>query len=343
MSPHAAPAAVKSDVLVLFAGAGDSAGAAHEPAVELKLDSVTPKEQLCADLSATLSADSVVRLDEALAKRTTLRVGGPADLYAEPASEVDLARVLAFCAARQLHFTLLGRGSNLLIKDAGIRGVVICLAHPNFSRLEIVGDKLRCGAGVKLKTVSVEARRHALAGLEFLEGIPGSVGGALRMNAGAMGAWMFEVVDAVRFMDCAGRVHERHASEVPVEYRACPLLKTHIALGAVLTGRAATPAMIAERMNTFSAKRWASQPAAPSAGCIFKNPRTIPAGKLIDELGLKGTRVGGAVVSDVHGNFIVNDGHATAQDVLSLIEVIQQRVLAARGIELETEVEILGD
>jgi UDP-N-acetylenolpyruvoylglucosamine reductase len=215
--------------------------------------------------------------------------------------------------------------------------------HPNFSRLEIRGERLSCGAGVKLKNVSVEARRHGLAGLEFLEGIPGSVGGSLRMNAGAMGSWMFEVVESVRFMDYGGQVHERKASEIYVEYRGCPLFKDHIALGAVLKGVAADKETIAQRMNTYSHKRWESQPAAPSAGCIFKNPKTISAGKLIDELGLKGTRVGAAVVSDVHGNFIINEGGASARDVLNLIEIVKQRVKESRGIDLQTEVEIIGE
>jgi UDP-N-acetylenolpyruvoylglucosamine reductase len=194
-----------------------------------------------------------------------------------------------------------------------------------------------------LKTVAVEARRAGLAGLEFLEGIPGSVGGAMRMNAGAMGSWMFDVIESIRFMDYSGQAHERKAGEVYVEYRGCPLFKDHIALGAVLQGQPATKEVVAQRMNQFSSKRWESQPAAPSAGCIFKNPQEMPAGRLIDELGLKGTRVGGAVVSDVHGNFIVNEGNATAQDVLNLIAVIKQRAKDARGIELQTEVEILGE
>jgi UDP-N-acetylenolpyruvoylglucosamine reductase len=221
--------------------------------------------------------------------------------------------------------------------------VVICLAHPNFSRIEVEGEKIHCGAGAKLKAVAIEARRHDLAGLEFLEGIPGSMGGAMRMNAGAMGSWMFEVVERIRFMDYSGQTHERAAAEVTVEYRGCPLFKNHIAIGAVLKGQRASREAIRQRMDTFSSKRWASQPNQSSAGCIFKNPPTIPAGRLIDELGLKGTRVGGAAVSDVHANFIVNDGTATAQDVLNLIAVIQQRAKSARGINLETEVEILGE
>ncbi len=341
--PGAVRAAMLPGDLVLFLGAGDITKAAHELAAELSKESIVPKEQLLTRLSGKLSPDSILRADEPLAKRTTLRVGGRADFYAEPASEADLAQVVQFCAEQKLPFTILGRGSNLLIKDGGIRGFVICLARPCFSQVEVHGDRLRCGAGAKLKLAAVEARRHGLTGLEFLEGIPGSVGGALRMNAGAMGSWMFEAVESIRFMDYSGNIEERKASEVYVEYRGCPLFKTHIALGAVLIGQPASPEVIAQRMNQFSAKRWESQPAAPSAGCIFKNPKTIPAGKLIDELGLKGTRVGAAVVSDVHGNFIVNEGGATAGDVLNLIAIIKQRAKEARNIDLETEVEILGE
>jgi UDP-N-acetylenolpyruvoylglucosamine reductase len=340
---RAVRAAMLPGDVVLFLGAGDITQAAHELTAELRNEAVTPNEKVCAELTVILSGNSVVKSDEPLAKRTTLRVGGRADFYVEPASEEDLARVLRFCTQDQLKFTMLGRGSNLLIRDGGIRGVVICLCHPNFSRLEIVGEEIRCGAGVKLKAVAVEARRAGLTGLEFLEGIPGSLGGSMRMNAGAMGSWLFDVVDRIRFMDYSGNVQERKASDVNVEYRGCPLFKDHIALGAVLKGVSASKEAVTARMEKFSAKRWESQPKESSAGCIFKNPKTIPAGRLIDELGLKGTRVGGAMVSDVHGNFIVNDGHATARDVLNLIEVIKERARSARGIELETEVEILGE
>jgi len=147
----------------------------------------------------------------------------------------------------------------------------------------------------------------------------------------------------VRYMDYHGGIHERAAREVPVEYRACPLLRSHIALGAVFAGSPKPSAEIEQCMRNYSEKRWASQPAAPSAGCIFKNPGTIPAGKLVDELGLKGTRVGGAVVSAEHGNFIINDGGATAADVLALIAVLQSRVQAERGLALHPEVEIIGE
>jgi len=340
---RAVRAAMLPGDLVLFLGAGDITRAAHDLAVELNQECIVQNEHLFARFAEKLSADSVIRADEPLAKRTTLRVGGRADLYIEPASESDLAQVLNLCGELHLPFIVLGRGSNLLIKDGGIRGVVICLAHRQLAQVDVQGEHLHCGAGAKLKAVAVEARRRGLAGLEFLEGIPGSVGGALRMNAGAMGSWMFEAVESVRFMDYSGKIHERKASEVYVEYRGCPLFKNHIALGAVLKGQVAPREVITQRMNQFSAKRWESQPAASSAGCIFKNPPTIPAGKLIDELGLKGMRVGAAAVSEVHGNFIVNEGGATARDVLNLIETIKQRAKSVRGIELETEVEILGD
>ena len=330
--------------LVVFLGAGpDITNVAHELAAQLREEGARVKDDVFADLAARLSRQTIVRRDEPLARRTTLRVGGTADIYVEPASEGELAEVLKFCASYSLPFVMLGRGSNLLIRDGGIRGVVISLAHAHFSRIDVAGDKIHCGAGLKLKTVAVEARRHGLTGLEFLEGIPGSVGGAMRMNAGAMGAWIFDVIERIRFMDYSGQVHEHPAAEINVEYRGCPLFKNHIALGAVLKGQLAPNEAIKERMNAFSRKRWDSQPNQPSAGCIFKNPNPIPAGKLIEELGLKGTRVGGAMVSDVHANFIVNDGTATARDVLNLIEIIRQRAKSTRGIELETEVEILGE
>ncbi len=338
-------AVIQPGDLVLFLGAGDITNAAHQLADQLRMNGdATPRATgLAARLQALLSPDALFVCDEPLARRTTLRVGGRADYFIEPAGEDDLAALLRFCAQEQLPFTIIGRGSNLLIRDGGIRGVVISLGHEAFSRVQIVGDHLHCGAGAKLKTVSVEARRAGLAGLEFLEGIPGSVGGALRMNAGAMGSWMFEVVERVRFMDFNGAVHERRASEVNVEYRGCPLFKTHFALGAVLRGTAEPKEVIQERANAYNAKRWETQPPQPSAGCIFKNPKSIPAGKLIDELGLKGTRRGGAMISPVHGNFIVNEGGATAKDVLDLIQFVKETAKARRGIELETEVEILGE
>ena len=180
---------------------------------------------LAEGLVRRVSSATVIRREEPLAKRTTLRVGGPAEVYVEPASEAELAEVVRFVAERGVSLFVLGRGSNLLVRDGGIRGVVIALAHPAFSAVEVVGERIRCGAGAKLKQVAVEAKRAGLSGVEFLEGIPGSVGGALRMNAGAMGAWSFEVVESIRLMDYAGRILEKSVAEVPTEYRVCPMLK----------------------------------------------------------------------------------------------------------------------
>ncbi len=307
------------------------------------LNAASHHEEICHDLQQEL-LDSVARHDEPLAKRTTLRVGGRADIYIEPASERDLARALEFCSRRQIPVFMLGRGSNLLIRDEGIRAVVICLCHAVFCQTQWEGSELRCGAGAKLKAVSARAREASLTDLEFLDGIPGSVGGALRMNAGAMGGATFDVVKDVRLMDPYGRVHERVVAQVPSDYRCCPVFKSHIALGATFRGQPASKELIARRTKEFNERRWQSQPKEASAGCIFKNPaKTISAGKLIDDLGLKGARAGGAVVSNVHANFIINDGNATARDVLELIQIIQTKVKEERGIDLQTEVEIVGE
>jgi UDP-N-acetylenolpyruvoylglucosamine reductase len=304
---------------------------------------VMNKEQIFADLKHVLSPESILRMDESLAKKTTLRVGGPADVYVEPCSEFDLARVFRFCAQADIPFTVLGKGSNLLIRDGGIRGVVCRLIHRSFSEIKVSGQYLRCGAGASLKDVANTARQNCLAGLEFLGGIPGSVGGALRMNAGAMGSATFERVEHVRYMDREGEAHEVLVTEVKSQYRSCPMLKTHIALGAIFRGDPDSKEAIVARTDDFNNRRWKTQPKDPSAGCIFKNPETIPAGKLVQELGLKSQRVGGAKVSPIHGNFIVNEKNATARDVLELIEMIRDKAKAERGIELETEVEILGE
>jgi len=178
--------------------------------------------------------------------------------------------------------------------------------------------------------------------LEFMEGIPGSLGGALRMNAGAMGRQTFDVVEWVRYISYAGDVYDADAKALPVTYRRCPLFDSHIALSAILRGVKTEKKSIDSRLREFAKRRWSSQPAKPSAGCIFKNPQTIPAGRLIEELGLKGMTVGGARVSKLHGNFIVNEGKATASDVLELIAAIRERARKERGIDLEPEVLILG-
>jgi UDP-N-acetylmuramate--alanine ligase len=329
---------------VLFLGAGDVTIAAAELVKQLQTEmSLSNNQQLLDELGTRLSDDSIIRANEPLAKKTTMRVGGPAEIYVEPASEEDLATLIRFCNEKTVALTALGRGSNLLIRDGGVRGVVMSFAHEKFAKIEAEGLRLHCGAGARLKTVAVEARNHEISGLEFLEGIPGSVGGALRMNAGAMGSEMFDYVERMRFMDRNGDVHEVTPADIEVKYRSCPMLQDAFAIGAVLRGETASRDEIEARMKNYSQKRWGSQPAASSAGCIFKNPTEIAAGKLVDELNLKGMRVGGAMVSDVHGNFMVNAGQATARDVLELIAMVQRKVKEARGIDLHAEVQVIGD
>ena len=301
------------------------------------------REEFLRKLQPRLDVGTVLRLDEPLSRRTTLRVGGPADLYVEPASEADLAAVVQQALEEGIPWMILGRGSNLLVRDGGIRGIVIHLGQPVFSRISIADNRLECGAGARMRNVAFEAKKASLTGLEFLEGIPGTIGGGLRMNAGAMGSSMMAVAETLRYMTPQGEIVERPVSEIPVEYRSCPLLLTNIALGAVLVGEAAPREIVEQRMNECSRKRWDSQPAAPSAGCIFKNPVTVPTGKLVQELGLKGTRRGGAVISDVHGNFIVNDENASARDILELIGLVKEKALSERQIELHTEVQIVGE
>ncbi len=294
-------------------------------------------------LREAVSADTAVRLREPMSRHTTLRVGGPAEVWVEPASETDLGATLRLAREHGLSLLVLGRGSNLLVRDGGVRGVVVHLGHERFSQVAAEGTQLRCGAGARLKAAAMEARRHGLAGLEFLEGIPGSVGGALRMNAGAHGGAMCDALVEVRLMDLSGFVRLVPAAELRPEYRCCPVLRDHVAIEAVLRGTPDDTAAIEQRMRTFNERRWASQPAAPSAGCVFKNPSDLPAGKLVDELGLKGTGIGGARVSQEHGNFIVTTAGATSVDVLALIALIRERALSERGIRLETEVQIVGE
>jgi UDP-N-acetylenolpyruvoylglucosamine reductase len=308
------------------------------------MSEIMAAEELIVDQIRAALPGAIVRAGEPLSKRTTFRAGGRAEVYVEPSSEDDLARLVQICREREIPMMVLGRGSNLLIRDGGIRGVVVCLAHPAFCAIEVYGRQIRCGAGAKLKEVSARAREAGLAGLEFLEGIPGSVGGALRMNAGAMGSATFGVATQVRFMDELGQIHELSAAGMTPGYRDCPLLKNCIALSATFRGEPAAREIIAARSEEFNQRRWRSQPKEPSAGCIFKNPSSaLSAGQLIDQAGLKGARVGGASVSGVHANFIVNDGTASARDILELIELIQSRVKTVRGIALETEVRIVGE
>ncbi|WP_048810219.1 UDP-N-acetylmuramate--L-alanine ligase [Candidatus Methylacidiphilum infernorum] len=295
------------------------------------------------ELKTKVSAETKLLMNEPLSRHTTLRVGGPAEIWAEPATEEDLSTLLCFAAENHLPVVLIGRGTNLLVRDGGIKGLCIHLGHPHFCSIHFSGNSIYAGSGAKLRTIVYEAKKQGLGGLSFLEGIPGSLGGALRMNAGAMGGAIMDVVKRVRFMDLKGNRGEIDRENLEVYYRKVPFFETHIALSAQLIATPMDRELIARQLKEFSSKRVETQPAGSSAGCIFKNPKEIPAGKLIEELGLKNVSIGKARVSEEHGNFIVNDGGARAKDILELIALIQKVALEKRGINLETEVVILGE
>ncbi len=320
--------------LVLSLGAGNI----HEQLSILAADLVIAEQ-----LKAIVGETGKVRLYEPLSKHTTLRVGGPAQFWVEPQTEKTFAELIRFCRGENLPLFVMGRGSNLLIRDGGLRGVVVHPCGGDFDKIEVNGCEITAGVGAKLREVAYAAKTAGIGGLEWMEGIPGAVGGGLRMNAGAMGAQTFQNVVRVRYLDANGEAHTKTRDELEVHYRNFPLLEKNFAVCAVFRGNPAPLEEIVRKLEASQEKRRTSQPAAKSAGCIFKNPDSCPAGKLIDELGLKNSRVGKARVSEVHGNFIVNDGGATAAEMLELIERIKATARAKRGIELETEVQIVGE
>ncbi|PYK10963.1 MAG: UDP-N-acetylenolpyruvoylglucosamine reductase [Verrucomicrobia bacterium] len=320
--------------LVLSLGAGNI----HEQLSILAADLVIAEK-----LKVVVGEEGDVRLYEPLSKHTTLRVGGPAQFWVEPRNEKAFSDLIRFCRDENLPLFAMGRGSNLLVRDGGIRGVVVHPRGGDLDKIQVNSSEITAGAGVKLREIAYAARASNLGGLEWMEGIPGAVGGALRMNAGAMGAQTFESVTRIRYLDAEGNPHVKDRDELEVFYRRFPLLENNFAISATFRTQPAERAEIDRRLRKSQEKRRTTQPIAKSAGCIFKNPDSIPAGRLVDELGLKNSRVGNARVSEVHGNFIVNDGGATAAEMLQLIDKIQSAARAMRGIELETEVEIVGE
>ena len=284
------------------------------------------------------------KLYEPMKRHTTMLVGGPAQYWMEPHSFYGFAFLVDYCRERGIPVRVVGRGSNLLVRDGGIRGAVI---HPTggvFSDVSVDAKGLvTAGVGVRLKKLASIAGGSGIGGFEWMEGIPGNVGGALRMNAGAMGIETFDQVVRVTFLDEDGVIRTRERDEIVACYRNVTELRRNFALQAVFKGRTDTQSNIKQRWEASRDKRKASQPVAASAGCTFKNPEEIPAGKLIDSLGLKGRSHGHAAVSDIHGNFIINQGGATATEILNLIDSIKQTSLEERGIELETEIKILGE
>jgi UDP-N-acetylmuramate--L-alanine ligase/UDP-N-acetylenolpyruvoylglucosamine reductase len=301
-------------------------------------------DRWAAKLRPLLSPETRFVREESLAQRTTMRVGGAARVYAEPCNEADLQILVTRSKADGVSLFMLGRGSNLLVPDEGVEGLVIALNHPFWSAFTPQADgRIWVGAGLRLKNLCGLAAKAGFHGFEFLEGIPGCVGGALRMNAGAMGGWTFDVVEEVRLLQADGRIVQLPKSAMDVDYRHCGGLDEAIALGAWLRPKAnQDPEAVAAQIEAYRRKRQASQPREPSAGCIFKNPDGDSAGRLIDECGLKGQKVGDALVSPVHANFIVNTGSASASEVIALVRRVRAAVRLRKGIDLEPEVILYG-
>jgi len=290
--------------------------------------------------SFTSGFDEIVRSHEPLAPRTWMGIGGPAELFAEPRSVDELQSVVRRAAAEGLPIRVLGGGSNLLVRDEGVAGVVIQLSAAAFHQIQVANQVVTAGGGARLGHVISTTVRSGLAGLETLVGIPGTIGGALHGNSGSHGGDIGQWTCQAEVMTRGGEIIQRQREELVFAYRHSSLDELVI-LQAQFELETEDPQELTKRMQKQWIVKKASQPLAhQSAGCIFKNPRGISAGMLIDQAGLKGTRVGGAEVSDRHANFIVVDRDASSHDVLQLIDLMRSRVAEQLGVELELEIEI---
>ena len=282
-----------------------------------------------------------LRANVPLSRFMWFRVGGPAEYLFEPADPDDLSRFLAALPG-DMPVTAIGVGSNLLVRDGGIPGVVVRLGR-SFSAIQRDGTRMRAGAGAMDVTVARTARDAGIAGLEFLSGIPGTIGGALRMNAGAYGREIGDVLVSADALDRSGRAHRLGPAELGFGYRECALPQGWIFTGAVLRGETGSSEGIAARMSEIAAARSQDQPIRErTGGSTFKNPPGTNAWTLIDRAGCRGLTRGGAQVSPLHCNFLINTGGATAADLEGLGEEVRDRVEAATGIRLEWEIRRLG-
>lgn len=285
-----------------------------------------------------------VLINEPMRQHTSFRIGGPADIFVEPYDMNELGTVLRICSETGNKPTVVGNGTNLLVSDLGIRGVVIHVSD-NLSRIQVDGEEITAEAGISLVKLASEALAHSLTGLEFASGIPGSLGGAVAMNAGAYGGEMKDVVTEARCFSQDGELIHLVGEQLEFGYRTSSI-QTHgyIVAEAVMRLQYGDRDAIRAKMNELNALRREKQPLSlPSAGSVFKRPPGYFAGKLIQDAGLRGYRIGGAQVSEKHCGFIVNVGGATASDVLQLIRHVQKEVKAQFGVELETEVRIIGE
>jgi UDP-N-acetylmuramate dehydrogenase len=282
----------------------------------------------------------ITRADVPLAPFTWLKVGGPAQLFVEPRDLDELQAVVQQCHAENLPVRVLGGGSNLLVRDEGVSGVVLRLVGDAFEFVRVEGETIRAGAGALLSRVISRSVEAGLTGMEGLVGIPGTIGGALRGNAGGRSGDIGDVTASVTVLTGAGERHVRRGEELTFEYRSSSINELAI-LSADFTLHTGDPDAIAQKLRKLWLMKKSSQPLAfQSAGCVFKNPRSLSAGTLIEQAGLKGTRIGSVEISDRHANFIVTNPGATAREVLQLIDVVRTRVAEVHGVELELELQV---
>jgi len=291
-------------------------------------------------MSSLDNFNEITRRDEPLAHFTYMKVGGPADYFIQPRDRDELTEVVRCCHENEIPVHLLGGGSNLLIRDEGVRGVVLSLGGENFSRIEIDGGTVRSGPAVLLSQLISQTVKAGLAGLETLAGIPGTVGGALHGNAGGRGGDIGQFVTNVIVLTGKGETFTRTEDELSFAYRYSSINELAI-LECVFQLQEDDPDEITRRMRKLWIMKKATQPLTfQSAGCIFKNPRGLSSGALIEQAGLKGTRIGNAEISDRHANFIVTGPGAKSADVEQLIDLARSKVNEQFGVDLELEIEI---
>ncbi|HDQ46120.1 MAG TPA: UDP-N-acetylmuramate dehydrogenase [bacterium] len=280
--------------------------------------------------------------DEPLSGHTSYRIGGPADLFALPGDLDDVRLLLDICHAESLDWFVIGRGSNLLVSDTGFRGIVIDVSDA-FNHISSRGTVVTAGAGVLLWDLLRYCTEFGLSGLEELSGVPGSLGGAVRLNAGAFGEEIFNTISRIKFLDPTGIVEKRERAEIRAGYRQTDLPRRIVVIEAELTLHDGNPTEMQAVQDNILKRRRERQPLSlPSAGSVFKRPEGDYAGRLIEEAGLKGLRIGDAMVSKKHANFIVNVHVASARDVLHLIREVQERVFERFGVRLEPEIHFVG-
>ena len=290
-----------------------------------------------------IMAGSRIFMEEPMKKHTTFRVGGPADVLVQP-DETALAAVLALCRQYHVSYSFIGNGSNLLVGDKGIRGVVIEMTEP-MGNIEVHGTRITAQAGAMLSKIANTAASNGLGGMEFAAGIPGSVGGAVVMNAGAYGGEMKDIIERVYVLDENGAQLELDRDALDLGYRhSCIPDKKYIVTKVVLELVPRDEVEIRSKMKELNEKRAKKQPLQyPSAGSTFKRPEGYFAGKLIMDAGLRGYQVGGAQVSEKHCGFVINKGDATAADICQLMRDVSDKVQAQFGVVLEPEVKMIGE